>query len=82
VSKPTLIKPTVDPNLLQLVDNLREAVLDGRVIGCVALMNLRGNEFQHMAAGSMNFSDILLGFESFKFDNLIGRYIVPVKGGA
>lgn len=64
-----LDKP-VDATLIKLLDDMRELVLRGDVKGITMFAAIAGQELVDGSAGDMNFSELILAFENFKFKQL------------
>lgn len=64
----------VDPDLLTLLDQAREQVLAGKVLGLVVLSNNIANEYTYASAGDMHMSEVLNAFGSWEFDQRIREW--------
>lgn len=69
-SKISKLSRPIDQNLVQTLEKAVEMAKSGEIIGIVMLVNMAAREFSHTAGGDMEFSEVLLAFESFKFDQL------------
>ena len=69
-SKVKKLERPVDAHLIAVLEETLAWAKDGRIQGAVLLMNLVGNEYSHVAAGDMQFSEMMLAFEAFKFEQL------------
>lgn len=69
-----LDKP-VDKTLLKMVDDIRELVLKGDIKGITFFASLAGQELLDGSAGDMNFSELILAFENWKFKQLFQQNV-------
>lgn len=75
MSKLRKIDKPVDQTLIKLLDDLREQVLSGNVRGITVFAALAGQELLDGSAGDMNFSELMLAFENFKFKQLFQQNV-------
>jgi hypothetical protein len=69
-SKVTKLERPVDKHLIAVLEETLAWAKDGRCTGAVLLMNLTGNQYTNVAAGDMQFSEVMLCWEAFKFEQL------------
>jgi hypothetical protein len=70
VSKITKLERKVDKHLVAVLEETLKWAKDGRCMGAVILMNLAANEYTHVAGGDMQFSEVMLCWKSFEFEQL------------
>lgn len=66
--KPKLLKKPVNIHLVTLLESALEQVKSGNTQGIVMLLNQTGNDYSFASAGDMAFSEVMLAFEAWKFD--------------
>lgn len=64
----------IDEHLVATLEKAVEMAKSGEIRGVVMLVNLEGKDFSHVAGGDMEFSEVVLAFESFKFDQLMSAW--------
>lgn len=81
MSKPKLHKvdKPVDQDLIKLLDTVRELVLKGDVKGITIFASVAGQELLDGSAGNMNFSELILAFENWKFKQLFQQNVTEIK---
>lgn len=73
------LKRPVDPNLLELVELLKQGVANGKITGVTAIVTLQGNEHNFWCAGDQNYSDVSAAMDNWKFDQLWRARTEPHK---
>jgi hypothetical protein len=71
VSKITKLERKVDEHLVAILEETLKWAKDGRLQGVIMLFNLQGNQYSQAAAGDMQFSEAMLCWEAFKFEQLM-----------
>lgn len=69
------VDKSVDQALLKLLDDVRDLVLKGEVIGITVFASVTGRELLDGSAGDMNFSELLLAFENWKWKQLFKQNV-------
>lgn len=79
MSKLRKIDKPVDKSLLKLVDDMRELVLKGDIKGITLFASMAGQEIIDGSAGDMQFSELMLAFENWKWKQLFSQNVEVKK---
>jgi hypothetical protein len=66
-------EPKVNQATVELMNSIMEKVLQGEVTGIVMFMSATGGEIWEAKAGDVTFSEVVLGYEHWKFRELMAQ---------